>query len=258
MIHFNTVLPSQPRSYEWFFLSPFPIKILCTYLLPPSTCHMERLSPAPWFDHSRNENMELVIIPFSPLLSPTSYTSPITLSIFKYNHLLPRLSFTTILKIPTLVSAIHRNSDDFFIETFTETSLSQFVFHCVSAHKFWLHLNFLCRISFAFKVMSEIKSHASRNSFLASCYSRSFLWWQKQPQLGVFIAHGPASINTFSQLGIRMRNRGGVVSAMPRLRAGRPRNRGSIPGKRNRFFSFKIHQDRHWGSFNGYRFFLRS
>jgi hypothetical protein len=35
IIHFNTVLPSQPRSYEWFLPSPFPIKILCASLLSP-------------------------------------------------------------------------------------------------------------------------------------------------------------------------------------------------------------------------------
>jgi hypothetical protein len=105
IIHFNTILPSQPRSYEWFFPSPFPIKILCTYLLSPT--HITwNVSRATWFSHSRNEHMGLVIIPSSPLLPPPpSYTTPITLSIFKYNHLLPRLSFTTVLKIPTLALA---------------------------------------------------------------------------------------------------------------------------------------------------------
>ena len=169
--------------------------------LVPHTCHMERVSLAPWFNLSRNEIMELVIIPFSPLLPtplpPTSYISPITLSIFKQPptstavfHHYPQNFYPTL--------AIHTNSDVSFIETFIETSVSQFVFHCLSANKFWLHLNFLCSISFTFKVMSEIKSHASRNGFLASCYSRSFLWWPKQPQLGVFMAHGPASINMLS------------------------------------------------------------
>jgi hypothetical protein len=197
MIHFTTVLSSQPRSYEWFFTSPFPIKILCTYLLSPirATRNVYLVLLDSITRGMKTWSSSLFHFLHYP---PPSYTSPITLSIFKYNHLLPRLSFTTILKIPTLVLAIHRNSDVSFIEPLIETSLSQFAFHCVSAHKFWLHLNFLCSISFTFKVMSEIKSHTSRNDFLVSCYSRSFLWWQKQPQLGIFMDHGPASINMFS------------------------------------------------------------
>ena len=264
MIHFNTVLLSQPKSYEWFFPSPFPIKILCTRIsCPPCVPHGPSISFfLIWSLEEWKHGARHYSILSGLLLLPTSYTSPFSLSIFKYIHLLPRLSSTTILKIPTLLLSINTSSGVSCIESFTDISLSQFVFHCVTAHKFWLHLNFLCAISFTFKVMSEIKSHANRNGFLASCYSRSFLWWQKQPHLGVFMAHGPASINMLSCLVVRMRNPGGVVSVIPRLRAGRPRNRGSIPGRCNRIFSFKICQVRHWGSsillFNGYRFLLRS
>jgi hypothetical protein len=142
MIHFNTALSYELRSYEWFFRSPFPIKFLCVYLSSPmrSTWTVHLVLPDLI---SRSESMELVIIPLSPASyyspTPTSYTSPITLSIFRYKHLLPRLS-TTILRIPNLSLAIRRNSDVSFIESFIETSLSQFVFHCVSAHKFWLRL----------------------------------------------------------------------------------------------------------------------
>lgn len=66
MIHFNTVLPFKPRSYELFSFT-FPHKNpVYMYIFAPHTCHMDRLSRSSWFDHSRNENLELVIIQFSP------------------------------------------------------------------------------------------------------------------------------------------------------------------------------------------------
>ena len=246
MIHFNTVLPFKPRSYELFSFT-FPHKNpVYMYILSPIratwTVYLVLLDliireMKTWSSSLFNFLRPLITL---RLLYFTSFSvdfqiqSPTSTAVL-YHY--PQDSF------PTLSLAIHTSSGVSSIESFIEISLSQF--HCVTAHKFWLHLNFLCTISFTFKVMSEINSYASQNGFLASCYIRSFLRWQEQPHLGVFMVHGPTSINMLSYLVIRVRNRGGAVNVIPRLRAGRPRNRGSILGRCNRFSSFKICQDRH-------------
>jgi hypothetical protein len=57
-IHSDTILPSNPRSSEWFFPSGFPIKILHASHLSHACC-MCRLSHPPLFDDD-NVNIRLV------------------------------------------------------------------------------------------------------------------------------------------------------------------------------------------------------
>jgi len=94
------------------FPSPSTIKNLCTCIACPSYVpHGPSIS---FFLIWSFEEWKLGAGHYSIfsglLLLSTSYTSPVSLSIFKYNHLLPRLSSTTIIKIPTLSLAIHTSS----------------------------------------------------------------------------------------------------------------------------------------------------
>ena len=93
--------------------------------------------------------------------------------------------------------------------------------------------------------------HSKKNYNIKICF---WTWWRKQtpPKFG---SHWPIESKKpwiFKQAQLCRflivdRSRDSSVDIATRLRAGRPRNRGSIPGKGKRFTSSPKHPDRLWG-----------